>query len=136
MNEKLDKITKKPFKVFDLGVYAFLIVLLGLLIFMPKEQGAYVYIYHHNELITKIALYDEQGNAREDEYFFRGDNGHYNVIKVKDGYAYVAQCNCRTKKCMLDGKISTVGSARICTESGLVMKILDPYGSGTIRPVQ
>ena len=53
------------------------------------------------------------------------ENGDYNIVKVKDGKAWVSEANCGNQVCVLTGEISKRGDIIACLPHGMLVYIED-----------
>lgn len=118
--EKINRIkTKKPFRLADLIIVAALLILsVSLLIFIPKNKGAYIEVYVDNKLVLTHPL-----NSDMETKIYTGNGEHYNKIKIENGYVCITDADCSDKICIHTGKTNTKNKPIICLPHNLKIVI-------------
>ncbi len=52
-----------------------------------------------------------------------GDDGHYNILVIKDGAAEITEASCPDKLCVHQGKVKYDGQSIICLPNKVVVEI-------------
>ena len=86
------------------------------LINRESEQGATAEVYIDGRL---YASYPLDRNTKEK---LPCDSG-YNILVIKDSYAYISDADCPDKYCVSQGKIHNSGSSLVCLPHRLVVEI-------------
>jgi len=116
--DKLEKIKnikgKTPFKLLDIFVVAVFLALSVGLIFLPQKKGAYVRVYSDGNLILERPL-----SVDFEQKIYTKGGEHYNVIKIENGYVFVADSDCGDKTCIKLGKTNTQSKSIVCLPHNL-----------------
>lgn len=104
---------KRPFLRFaDIVLIAALLIICGVLIFMPVKEGAAVEVKVDGEVKATLPL-DTDG-----EYAFGAVK-----VTVKDGGAWVSDSDCADKTCVRTGKLSSAGDTAVCLPNKTVCTV-------------
>ncbi|MBE6646305.1 MAG: NusG domain II-containing protein [Ruminococcaceae bacterium] len=89
-------------------------LIIGLVVFLTRREGAYVVIEINGKETAKYSL------SIDGEYSI---NGGTNILVVKDGEAYLTYADCPDKTCVKTGKIKHVGESIICLPNRVAITI-------------
>lgn len=106
----MSKDGRKKLNVFDflLIVFAILIAIAVILLFLSKRSGDCAVVCIDNEIVDTIPL-DNSGIYR-----FESSDGGYNIVEVADGKAWVSEADCKGQDCVRFGKIEHNNESIIC----------------------
>lgn len=105
---------KSPFGVFDIVVFAAVIVLtVVLLLAFNRKTGVGIEIAYNGTTVVLPLSQDTEHNV----------GGHLTVV-IKDGAAYVKKSDCKHQTCVHTGKISRVGQSIVCAQNGVVITVV------------
>lgn len=88
-----------------------------------QSKGSYI------EIIVNEKVKDTLPLNKDTEYRIAGKN-FLNVIKIKDGQAYMEAADCPDELCVKQGKISKNGQAIICLPHKVVVRVVSEDDSG------
>ena len=97
------------------GVLIALCILSFLAMLAFRTEGAFVVVRINSEEYARYPL-DEDITVKIGEE-------DYNVLVIKDGYAYVGDANCPDRICVNTGRIRYDGQSVICLPHKLVVEI-------------
>lgn len=105
----------------DIFVIIFLLIFsLGFSFVISKitsqHKGNILVIEQDSKIIKKVAL-------DKDQEFKIEYAGHYNIVKIKDGKAFVSEADCSDKICTHMAPISDVGETIICLPHRLFLEV-------------
>ena len=100
-----------------IGVILAVIISSFFLVNLFKKEGAYVIVRVDGAQVAKYYLTDEG------EYEL---NGGTNVLRIKDGKAYLVSANCPDHLCVKQGKICQTGETITCLPNRLTVTV---YGA-------
>lgn len=107
----------KPFIIFDLIVYALVLVLVVLaIVFVFRPQGAKVRVVIGGELKDEFSLSDTVDKTYELH------TGTARLI-ISDNTVRLIETTCPDHICELTGKISKAGEKIICIPNGLIVEV-------------
>lgn len=104
----------------DIVLIALLIVaalILSMVLFLNKTDGAKVTVKVNNELIGTYSL-------NEDMTLKIGDNNSYNILVIKDNTAKITEATCPDKLCVNQKAISYDSESIICLPNKVVVEII------------
>lgn len=111
-----------------MGVLLLTAVLISGGIFLYQKQttgdNSIVRVYRENLLLYEGPL------SFSCEKVFAGENGNYNVLVVRDGYADMTEASCPDKICVNHRKISRNGQTIVCLPNRLIVKIENEQETG------
>lgn len=81
-----------------------------------KERGNILVIKQESKVIKEVPL------DKDDEFRIEY-GGHYNIVKIKDGRAYVSEADCNDQICVHMAPISDVGETIVCLPNRLFMEV-------------
>lgn len=81
-----------------------------------KGRGNILVIKQDSKIIKKVPL-------EKDQEFKIEYKGHYNIVKIKDGKAFVSDADCSDKICTHMSPISDVGETIICLPHRLYLEV-------------
>lgn len=93
-------------------------VIFFLVINFTKQNGKYVVVIYNQ---TEVARYNLDDDI---EITLSYIEGSYNMLVIKDGYAFIKEASCPDKLCTKYGKISKTGESITCLPNKLVVKII------------
>ena len=98
----------------------------GILLYQRQTTGdnTIVRVYRETVLLFATPL------SSSCEKVFSGENGNYNVLVVKDGYADMTEASCPDKICVNHRKISRNGQTIVCLPNRLIVKIENEQETG------
>ena len=108
---------KRKNDIMLVAVIGFIALLLWLIIYITRSEGAFVRVTVDG---GEYGTYPLDADA---EIFIRGD-GAYNILVIKDGEAAVLDASCPDKLCMHQGKIRYDGQSIICLPNKVVVEIV------------
>lgn len=100
-----------------IGVILAVILAAFAIVALVKKDGAYVIVRVDGEQVAKYSL------SEDGEYEL---NGGTNILRIKDGKAYLVSANCPDHLCVKQGKIDQVGETITCLPNRLTVTV---YGS-------
>lgn len=100
-----------------IGVIIALILVSFAIVALVKKDGAYVIVRVDGEQVAKYSLLEDG------EYEL---NGGTNVLRIKNGKAYLTYADCPDHLCVKQGKIDQVGETITCLPNRLTVTV---YGS-------
>lgn len=104
----------------DIVLIALLIaaaLILSVVLFLNKTDGAKVTVKVNNELIGTYSL-------NEDMTLKIGDNNSYNILVIKDNTAKITEATCPDKLCVNQKAISYDSESIICLPNKVVVEII------------
>ena len=128
MKNAKDSLTKKPFKVFDIIVYAVLAAaIVCLFLFVRPESGRSIEVLYKGE---RVLIYDLSTNnysfsdtvekLSENKFRIKTENGFNDVeINIDKKTATVTDADCAGKECVA---MSLNSGAIVCVPHSLVIK--------------
>lgn len=90
----------------------FLLVILG-----RGEKGGVVLVSVNGEVNKEFNL------SEEISYRINIGDGRYNMLIIKDGYAYISEASCPDKICVNHKRIQKSGETIICAPNKVVVEI-------------
>ena len=81
-----------------------------------KERGNILVIKQESKVIKEVPL------DKDDEFRIEY-GGHYNIVKIKDGRAYVSEADCNDQICVHMAPINDVGETIVCLPNRLFMEV-------------
>ena len=101
-------------------ILVLLIVAAGFAIFFftRAEEGGLARVTVDGEVKAELPL-SEDTLVRVET-----DDGHYNVIEVKDGYVSIHEADCRDQICVEHKRIHLTGETIVCLPHKLVVEIV------------
>lgn len=81
-----------------------------------KERGNILVIKQESKVIKEVPL------DKDDEFRIEY-GGHYNIVKIKNGKAYVSEADCNDQICVHMAPISDVGETVVCLPNRLFMEV-------------
>ena len=100
-----------------IGVILAVALILFVFIELAKEDGAYVLVRVDGVEMARYEL------SVDGEYSL---NGGTNILRVKDGVAYLTDADCPDRLCVKQGKISSTGETITCLPNKLTVTV---YGA-------
>lgn len=88
-----------------------------LLVFLPKNKGAFAVVYSGGKEVARLPLSEDV-----EIDFSSGDGGH-NVLVIRGGEASVAEASCKDKICVHHAPTSKDGEKIICLPNRFVVSI-------------
>ncbi len=109
------KIKRNDIVLITLLIVAALI--LSVVLFLNKTDGAKVVVKVNNELIGTYSL-------NEDMTLKIGDNNSYNILVIKDNTAKITEATCPDKLCVNQKAISYDSESIICLPNKVVVEVI------------
>lgn len=81
-----------------------------------KERGNILVIEQDSKVIKEVPL--DKDNEFRIEY-----GGHYNIVKIKNGKAYVSEADCNDQICVHMAPINDVGETIVCLPNRLFLEV-------------
>lgn len=81
-----------------------------------KERGNILVIKQESKVIKEVPL------DKDDEFRIEY-GGHYNIVKIKNGKAYVSEADCNDQICVHMAPISDVGETIVCLPNRLFLEV-------------
>ncbi len=100
-----------------LGTILIISIIAIIVVNIFKEKGTYVVVVNDQK---EVATYSIEENI-EIKLSFEDDK--YNILVIKDGYAYIKDATCKDHICVKHNKISMVGETIVCLPNKIVIKI-------------
>ncbi len=100
-----------------IGVILAVILAAFIVVNLVKKDGAYVIVRVDGEQVARYSL------SQDGEYEL---NGGTNILRIKDGKAYLVYASCPDHLCVKQGKIDQVGETITCLPNRLTVTV---YGS-------
>lgn len=100
-----------------IGVILAVILAAFVIVNLVKKDGAYVIVRVNGEQVAKYSL------SEDGQYEL---NGGTNILRIKDGKAYLVSADCPDHLCVKQGKIDQVGETITCLPNRLTVTV---YGS-------
>lgn len=110
----MEKKRSTRYDILLISVLLCLSLIIGLVVFLTRREGAYVVIEINGKETAKYSL------SIDGEYSI---NGGTNILVVKDGEAYLTYADCPDKTCVKTGKIKHVGESIICLPNRVAITI-------------
>ena len=110
----MEKKRSTRYDILLISVLLCLSLIIGLVVFLTRREGAYVVIEINGKETAKYSL------SIDGEYSV---NGGTNILVVKDGEAYLTYADCPDKTCVKTGKIKHVGESIICLPNRVAITI-------------
>ena len=101
-----------------IGAIIVIIAISIAVITLTKKDGAYVIVRVDGDQVAKYSL------SVDGEYEL---NGGTNVLRIKDGKAYLTSASCPDHLCVKQGKIDQTGETITCLPNRLTVTV---YGAG------
>ena len=101
-----------------IGAIIVIIAISIAVITLTKKDGAYVLVRVDGDQVAKYSL------SVDGEYEL---NGGTNVLRIKDGKAYLTSASCPDHLCVKQGKIDQTGETITCLPNRLTVTV---YGAG------
>ena len=101
-----------------IGAIIVIIAISIAVITLTKKDGAYVIVRVDGDQVAKYSL------SVDGEYEL---NGGTNVLRIKDGMAYLTSASCPDHLCVKQGKIDQTGETITCLPNRLTVTV---YGAG------
>ncbi|GHV02311.1 hypothetical protein FACS1894211_13480 [Clostridia bacterium] len=137
MNNKIECIRKAkfPFKLWDLSVYAALIVaVVFLIVSLRSPKGGTLEIaYYDKQNMRQVREYDLNKDAEFDLFALSDIYGEGRLtVVVRGGEAWVEESGCHNQICVRMGRIGRVGQQIVCSPYRVVLRVT---GAGDISEV-
>lgn len=81
-----------------------------------KERGNILVIEQDSKVIKEVPL-------NKDDEFRIEYGGHYNIVKIKNGKAYVSEADCNDQICVHMAPINDVGETIVCLPNRLFLEV-------------
>lgn len=98
------------------ALFIFAIVIL-LVVQLTKTNGNYAVVVSNGEEVDTYSL-------KEDNEITLRFNDEFNVLVIKDGYAFIKDASCPDKLCVKQGKVHSSGETLVCLPNKTTVKIV------------
>lgn len=78
-----------------------------LFVFLRSKSG-YCAVYDDGKLLARYPM------NKDDEIVIRTGDGHYNILVIEDGEAYVSEADCPNQICVNARPVSKTGDSILC----------------------
>ncbi len=102
-----------------LAVVMIFVAAAGFLLYKGTQKtGSYVAVIQDGEEIQRFSL------SEEVEYRIEQEDGHYNLLCIKGGKAYMQSADCPDQICVNHRPVNHVGETIVCLPNELVIKVI------------
>ncbi|MGN1171028.1 MAG: NusG domain II-containing protein [Lachnospiraceae bacterium] len=88
----------------------------GLRLFLSRDGSGTVEVYRNKALIASYSLSED----REEVLSY---DGHFNILVIRDGEAFIRDADCPDRLCVNQGRIYADGQSLICLPHRLTVTI-------------
>ncbi len=115
---------KHKFDILLIGSLVLLALIFVISFQLLKSEGSYVSVTV-NKIETKTYSLSENREYK----ILNGDE--YNILVIKDGYAYIKEASCPDKLCVHQGKVKNNGEQLICLPNKTIITVVSENESET-----
>lgn len=90
---------------------------------LNKEGGNQVVITVDGDVYEVFNLNEDR------EVKIETDDGHYNILQIKDGKANMTESDCENQVCVNSAAISNIGETIVCLPHRVIVKIVSSENS-------
>lgn len=120
-NHRMEQQGGKDLKKNDFILICTLVCIAVLIIFcqyLNKEDGNQVVITVDGEVYEILNL------TEDNEVKIETEDGHYNILQIKDGKANMTESDCENQVCVNSATISNIGETIVCLPHRVIVKIV------------
>lgn len=100
------------------AVLALSVLLGGFQFFRQADKDAWIIVTQNGEIAGRYLL------AEDNELVFKNNLGGRNVLRIKEGQAFMSEADCPDKLCIHQKSISKNGESIICLPHKLVIEVM------------
>lgn len=117
-------IKKHKFDIIIIGILSVLALTFVIVFYALKTDGQYV-------TVTVNKVKTEKYSLNINGEYKLGNDDNFNILVIKDGFAYIKEASCPDKLCVHQGKVKSNGEQLICLPNKVIITVTSDSKSET-----
>ena len=117
-------IKKHKFDIIIIGILSVLALTFVIVFYAFKTDGQYV-------TVTVNKVKTEKYSLNINGEYKIGNDDNFNILVIKNGFAYIKEASCPDKLCVHQGKVKSNGEQLICLPNKVIITVTSDSKSET-----